>query len=108
MAAVERDPYFVDRHQPGRIVDAHLDHLSSVTEPHGGTDGAATMLAALGFRRAGESSLHGECAPVDQRRSDNFGEGQRRLIASTDAKRFADAFNLFRAGLELACRGGAT
>ena len=64
------------RDHAGVVVDADLDHLRGVAEAHGRADGAAAMLAALEFGRAGEGALDGDGAAVDQRGRDHVGEGQ--------------------------------
>src|SRR5664279_2426342 len=84
MAAIERHPYFVDGDQARGVVDADLDDLGGITEAHGRADGAATVLAAVKFRRAGEGCLDGDSALVDQRSGHDVGERQGRLFAAAD------------------------
>ena len=106
MPAIERRPNLVDRDRTGRLIDRHFDYLGRIAEAHGRADGAAAMLAALRLRRTGEGAVNGDRTALDQRRFHDFGEGKIRLPAAADLKDFADAFDVFRARLELARRRG--
>src|SRR6516225_3504567 len=102
MAAIKRGPHVIDGDRASRLVDRDFNDLCCVAEAHGRSNRSALVLAALCVRRAGECSLHLNCAASDQGLFHHLGKRQARLAVFTDQEHLADAFDVIRSGVELA------